>query len=660
MSGFTDRELGMDRKISRRDFLDGVAIAAGTAAAGGVLGGAAQAADGAASRARSGARKGYYPPLKQGLRGYTQESLVVPHALRDGTFWDSAPEPTHTGEKYDLVVVGGGISGLSAARFYQKEFGRDCRILVLDALDDIGGHARRNEFQTTGRTLLSYGGSQSLESPSSFARPAKRLLEDIGVRVERFERFFDSGFNSRHGLGRGLFFDKESWGADHLTTWQSGTPYSEILEGAPMAEQAKADLAAIYDDPQDWMPGMSDQEKKDRLAEITYLDYLQQYVKAHPDAQKFLQTTPNGNWGYGADAVGALDASVEFVGFDGLKLDWDGAPDRRIAPTGHKLWTSEDDYIYHFPEGNAGIVYSLVRKMIPNALPGRGMATIPSSRIHYGELDRRRNKVRIRLNSPAVRVRHEGDPRSARRVQVSYMRKGRLETVRASHVVLACNNQVIPYLTREISAKQEAALKRAGRLALLYTSVQVRNWEAFDNLKIANVRFPTGYWTSAGLDFPVSMGSYQFPDQPHEASILHLSRAACKPGLPPREQGAAGRVELIRTSFAEMEHALRDQLARALGSGGFDPARDIQGITVNRWAHAYAYEYARPWDDFWPDGELPSHVARKTWGRIAIANTDSAPRAYVDSAIDMAWRAVRDLAGRPSRVVSRGVDGIAP
>jgi spermidine dehydrogenase len=654
LSDFTDDELGMNRTISRRDFLDGVALGVGAMAVGGLAGGAAASA---AEPARPDAR--YYPPSWQGMRGYTDASMQVPHALRDGTFWDNAPEPRDTGERYDLVVVGGGISGLSAARYYQMEFGKDCKILVLDALDDVGGHARRNEFHTTARTLLSYGGSQSLESPSTYARPASRLLQDLGIKVNRFEKFFDSGFNARHGLGRALFFDKESWGRDHLVSWQSGTPYSTILQNAPMAAQAKADLAAIYNDPQDWMPGLTDQQKKDKLADITYLDYLRDYVKAHPDAQKFLQTTPNGNWGYGADAVGALDASIEFVGFDGLNLDWNGDPDPRIAPTGHKLWTSEDDYIYHFPEGNAGVVYSLVRKMIPNAMPGKGMATIPTSRIHYGELDRRSNKVRVRLNSPAVRVVHEGDPDSARRVQVSYVRKGRLETVRADHVILACNNQIIPYLTSEISQRQHDALVSGGRLALVYTSVLVRDWTAFDNLKISSVRYPTGYWSSAGLDFPVSMGTYQFPDQPADTAVLHVSKAVCKPGLPPREQGAAGRRELIQTSFADMERQLRDQLARALGPGGFDPARDIEGITVNRWAHAYAYEYGRPWDTFWPYGELPSHVARKTWGRVAIANTDSAPRAYVDSAMDMAWRAVRDLAGKPSDIVSRGVDGIA-
>ncbi len=329
----------MGRAISRRDFLDGVAIGVGALALGGAL------PAGALARGRKD------PPARQGLRGYTDAAMRIPHALRDGTFRTAGARDT--GERYDLVVVGGGISGLSAARFFQREFGRDARILILDALDDVGGHARRNEFRAHGRTLVGYGGSQSLESPSTFSRPAKRLLEDLDIKVDRFEKFFDSGFNAKHGLGRGLFFDKETWGRDHFVAYRGDTPYAEILRDAPMADRAKADLAKIYDAPEDWMAGMTDGQKKDRLAAITYLQYLTDHVKAHPDALKFLQTTPNGNWGYGADAVGALDASVEFAGFDGLGLDWE-QPDRRLAPTGAQAVDVRGRLHLPLPRGQRG------------------------------------------------------------------------------------------------------------------------------------------------------------------------------------------------------------------------------------------------------------------------------------------------------------------
>ncbi len=140
------------------------------------------------------------------------------------------------------------------------------------------------------------------------------------------------------------------------------------------------------------------------------------------------------------------------------------------------------------------------------------------------------------------------------------------------------------------------------------------------------------------------MGTYTHPKDPTEPIVLHLSKSACRPGLPIRDQHPAGRRELLSTSFETIERSIRDSLGRALGTGGFDPARDILGITVNRWPHGYAYQYNSLADDFWLNGgEQPCVVARRKFGRIAIANADAGAYSYTDAAIDHAHRAVAEL-----------------
>src|SRR5271155_4625967 len=174
MSDLSDRELGMERNITRRDFLNGVAVAAGAALMPRHL---LAAAD---SDPENSA--GYYPPTLTGLRGSHAGSFDAAHALRDGTFWDAAGTPQDTGETYDLVIVGGGISGLAAAHFYSKLAGENARILILDNHDDFGGHAKRNEFQVGKKTLLGYGGTYSIESPEPYSEVAKGVIEISGKR----------------------------------------------------------------------------------------------------------------------------------------------------------------------------------------------------------------------------------------------------------------------------------------------------------------------------------------------------------------------------------------------------------------------------------------------------------------------------------------------
>ncbi len=631
----SDRDLGMGRPISRRDFLDGVALTVGAAALGGPLARSAFAAGPAAA----------YPPKLTGLRGHHEGSYNVMHSVRDGTFWDKAGAPEPTGERYDLVVVGGGISGLAAAVQYRKQAGAGARILVLENHDDFGGHAKRNEFTSAGgRMILGYGGSQSLQTPSYFSPAVNALLADIGVEPKRFEQYYDQGWAETRGLGRAVFFPKEVFGADALV--KEAEAAADWVPQTPLTDKAKQDLIALIDAPADYLPGLSRAEKLDRLSKTTYAQFLTDLVKADPQLVTYFQGSTEAYFGAGIDAVTCVDAWANGnPGFDGMDLGDEVYP--TMSPSGRLARTDPDEYIYHFPDGNAGVAQALVRSLIPAAIPGSTMEDLVLAQADYGKLDVDGQPVRIRLSSTVVRVKHQGDPATAKAVDVSYVQDGKLRTVEAGHVVLACWHRVIPFLTDELAEAQVDALGDQQKVPLIYTNVLIRNWSAFSKLGIEGFESPGHFWSGAEIDFPVSMGGYSFADTPEDPVLLHLSKVPLQPGLSSREQSLSGRLQLTQLTFETMEREIRDLLGRALSGGGFDPARDIEAITANRWSHGYAYEYMRPWDSFWPDGPLPIVAARKPWGRIAVANADSGAYAYVHSAIDQATRAVRELLGTP-------------
>jgi spermidine dehydrogenase len=628
----------MDRPITRRDFLDGIALTVGGAAALSAFGaGRAQAAP---------IEDAAYPPRSTGLQGQTDASRLVAHGLRDGSYWASAGPVRDTGEAYDLVVVGAGISGLAAAFLYRQQAGADKRVLVIDPLADFGGHAKRNEFTASnGALLVGYGGSQSMQTPSYFSPAVTQLLADIGIEPARFEEFYDQAWGEERGLNSADFFPAERWGEDKLVV--QGDDTAAWVNQTPLSEKAKADLIAFLDAPGDYLPGMTPEERLEKLSQITYKEFLLDYVKADPELVEYFQTSTTGYFGVGIDATTALDARGNWnPGFDGMDLGEAVHPAH--SPSGRLGFTDPDPYIYHFPDGNAGIPRALVRAMIPAALGGATMEDLATASADYSKLDLPENPVRVRLNSTVVKVAHDGTPGEAQSVTVTYAdAAGAPQSVKAGHVVLACWHRVIPYLTEELAPAQIEALNDQQKVPLLYTNVQIRNWEAFDRLKIEGFHARGHFWHGAEIDFPVSMGSYRFAQNPSDPVVLHLSKVMTVPGLPSREQALSGKRQLMELSFEDLERSIRDLLGRALADGGFDPARDIEGITVNRWAHGYAYEYMRPWDAFWPDGPLPIETARKPWGRISIANSDSGAYAYAHSAIDQAVRAVRDLLGTP-------------
>ena len=274
------------------------------------------------------------------------------------------------------------------------------------------------------------------------------------------------------------------------------------------------------------------------------------------------------------------------------------------------------------------------------------MDDVVTARANYSKLDDANSAVRIRLNSTVVHVGHAGAKDSAKEVEISYVRGGKLEAVQAKSCVLACYNCMIPYLCPELPEKQKEALAFLVKKPLVYTHVAIREWTSFHKLGVRHIVSPGCYHSYAMLDLPVSLGEYHFPSKPEEPMVLFMLRTPCKPGLPAREQNRAGRYELMQTQFSKFERSIRDQLGRMLGSADFDPARDIEAITVNRWAHGYAYEHNPAnalFDPDWKEGEQPWVVGRKTFGRIAIANSDAGASAETDTAIDQAYRAVGEL-----------------
>ncbi|MFK7732457.1 MAG: NAD(P)-binding protein [Pseudomonadales bacterium] len=615
----TDQQLGMDRPIARRDFVQGVGLAA--------LG--LGVATDSVSAESAIAIDDSYPPTKTGLRGSHPGSYDAAHAMaREGKSFSNA---TPLDEEYDLVIVGAGISGLAAAHRYQQKKGMDAKILILDNHDDFGGHAKRNEFHQGGEMRLAVGGTHNLEY-WQFSDVVSKLMSELGIDINKLRKEPSFTYDYEDKQGTAFWFDEETYGENKLVKgfslrgWSSSYEVSTI-DQFPMSEQARSQLKAFYFARKDILSGKSEQQREQALRELPYLMFLEQHGGLGEEAQQLFHNASGGSWGMDIRCFSTYEA------LDDAMPGWHLLGES--APSGERNYPAA-----FFPDGNASVARLLVQKLIPLVCPNVTADNIALGKFNYSQLDSDKASVRLRLSSTVVNARnHKGG------VDVSYIRDGKAFSVRSKQCVMACYHSIIPHICPDLSEQQFDALKYQVKIPLLLTNVLVRSSAPLKALGVKGARCPGRMHNAVIAMQGINTGGYNHPveDDGPVPLMFWGSLAAPREVENIKDQLRASRLRMLSLSFEDYEREVRTVLDGFLGPAGFDVQKDILAITVNRWPHGYSYSYMDLWDPDWPEGQAPHEIASKPVGNISIANSDAGADAYTHVAIDEAYRAVDEL-----------------
>ncbi len=617
----TDRELGMLRQITRRDFIHGVSVA--------TLGLAMPVGCGPAPKDSNVQSSSIgYPPTRTGMRGSQPGSFETAHALaREGVHFDN---PVHLDEEYDLVVVGAGISGLTAAYEYRKKFGPESRILILDNHDDFGGHARRNEFHQGGDMRLSWGGTMNLEH-LSFTDTVLAFLAELGIDVQQLSKELDFHYG---GDEPAIWFDADTFGSDVLvpgfSMYSRNLEVLDRIDRFPISDSGRVALKQFYSSEANVLRGMSEREIEHVLRRTSYTDFLSRYAGLPDEVVDLFVKSTDGYWGVQPHSLSTTEALNAWLPGSHLLGD---ATDRAAG-------LEESETVAMFPDGNASIARLLVQSLVADVAPGANADNIAVAQFDYDKLDRPGNSTRLRLESTAVHVANESG-----RVAVTYVKDGVNTRVRGTHCVLACYHTIIPHICPEIPEKQKEAARYQVKHPMLVTNVLLRSGEPFEKLGITGAYCPGRMHAKVWLIKGVNTAGYQ---QGHDVQgpvpvMFWGMIAPPRQDVPIHEQLRQSRQVMLEMTFEDYEREVRTVLDGMLGPAGFNAANDILAITVNRWPHGYSYGYLDLWDPEWEAGQAPHEIARQSVGNIVIANSDAAASAYTQSAIEEAIRAIGEL-----------------
>jgi len=611
--------LGMHEPISRRDFLNGTLLAGAGLVLGPRLPGSLQISPADAWNGYGGV--GDYARA----HGNMYDDMVTAHRLRDGEFERVIAGATDTGEMYDLVAVGGGISGLAAAVFFQKK--RSGTSLVLDNHAMFGGEAKRNEFNVDGQTVIAH------QASAIFLVPKKGAYTDTFYNLIGMDRpAFTYQTCAEMPLAHSPYDEPQNYGfyfgpqfGQRPGVWVMD-PWERKLEGAPLSDAAKADLlrsrAAAEPAPRPVTEGDAVSRQLDSITLEEHL--LARYHISRDTVRTFLSPVAGGGYGIGPDVLSAYcDYAIQ------TQFPEDGDDE-----LGDQM----------FPDGNSGFARLMVKTLIPGAFAGaRTMDAVWQNRVQFGALDRAGQGTRIRLSATVLRVAHAGSPASAPHVVITYVKGGRLFSVKASAVVMAGGSWTAKHIVADLPEGHRAAYAQFYRSPCLMANIAVRNWRFLYKMGLSGCRWFEGLGNYLSVRRQATIGGVSPTIGPDSPTVLTIKVLFARPGLPLGEQGSRGRAELLGTSFAQYERAFREQLGDMFAPGGFDPRRDIAGIILNRWGHAYVNP--QPGFFFGTAGQpAPRDVLRNSpHGRIAFANTDLAGAMDHRNSIREAERAVNQL-----------------